>query len=209
MAGEHLDPQRTCLLFFDTCNLFVNGPSLKAEGRSPSVAASVVNWQRLLAAARGLHMAVVYSAAAYRADGLDWYAHFTDTDMRLRPHPEPGMRLPIAPHFAGTPEVQIIEEIAPAPGDYVFWRQRWSTFHQTSAELSLRSRGIDTILLGHRRALPGGAGQQGRRGSRVPGIPYKGMGSVGLFGDWGYRWPRRKRSMGSSVTPPLILMAAY
>ena len=78
MATERLDPQRTCLLFFDTCNYFVNGPSLRPENRSTTVAASVRNWVRLREAARKLKMAVVYSAAAYRPDGSDWYAHITD-----------------------------------------------------------------------------------------------------------------------------------
>src|SRR5581483_11526394 len=117
---------------FDTCNYFVNGPSLRPENRTPGVAASVANWQRLLATARELAMAVVYSAAAYREDGSDWYAHYTDNDMRLIPHAEPGTRLPISPHFRGTPAVQIIEELTPGPDDYVFWRQRWDTFHQTA-----------------------------------------------------------------------------
>jgi len=147
MATERLDPQRTCLLFFDTCNYFVNGPSLKPENRSTTVAASVGNWVRLRDAARKLKIAVVYSAAAYRPDGSDWYAHITDTDMRLMPLPEQGMRLPISPHFRGTPEVAVIDELTPGPDDYVFWRQRWDTFHQTAAELSLRSRGVDTIIL--------------------------------------------------------------
>lgn len=51
------------------------------------------------------------------------------------------------PHGAGDPGFQVIHELAPQPGDYDIAKHRWSAFHGTHLELSLRSRGIDTILL--------------------------------------------------------------
>ena len=41
----------------------------------------------------------------------------------------------------------MLAEIAPQPGDYDVPKHRWSAFHGTHLELSLRSRDIDTILL--------------------------------------------------------------
>ncbi|MCH8199105.1 MAG: isochorismatase family protein, partial [Chloroflexi bacterium] len=41
----------------------------------------------------------------------------------------------------------VIDELKPQPADYVIAKHRWNAFHQTHLELSLRSRGIDTILL--------------------------------------------------------------
>ena len=41
----------------------------------------------------------------------------------------------------------MIDEIAPLPTDYMIWKRGWSPFFQTRFELSLRSRGVDTIIL--------------------------------------------------------------
>jgi nicotinamidase-related amidase len=41
----------------------------------------------------------------------------------------------------------VIPEIAPRSEDYVIKKHRWSTFFQTHLELSLRTAGIDTIML--------------------------------------------------------------
>ena len=41
----------------------------------------------------------------------------------------------------------MLAEIAPQPGDYDVPKHRWSAFHGTHLELSLRSRDIDTIVL--------------------------------------------------------------
>ena len=56
MSNEHdrLDPKTTCLLFFDTSNMFVNGPSLDPQARTPAATAAVANWRRQLAKAREL-----------------------------------------------------------------------------------------------------------------------------------------------------------
>ena len=43
--------------------------------------------------------------------------------------------------------MDVIPEIAPRPGDFVVKKQRWSTFYQTHLELSLRTAGIDTIMI--------------------------------------------------------------
>ncbi len=71
----------------------------------------------------------------------------TDTDNRLRPLAEAGPREPVPIVAAGTPAAQIIDELAPAPADYVVPKYRWSAFHGTYLDLALRTRGIDTIVL--------------------------------------------------------------
>ena len=38
-------------------------------------------------------------------------------------------------------------ELEPQPGDYIIEKHRWSTFYQTHLELSLRTAGIDTIMI--------------------------------------------------------------
>jgi nicotinamidase-related amidase len=48
---------------------------------------------------------------------------------------------------SGSKGVEVIPELAPQPGDYVIKKHRWSTFHQTHLELSLRTAGINTIMI--------------------------------------------------------------
>ena len=121
MAIDGLDPQRTCLLFFDTSAFFLNGPTLKPQDRSPVVAAAVQNWQRQLATARDLGMMVAYASTENRPDGADYYRRWTDTDIRGDPFTEPGTRISIGRHITGTPDVAVIA--------------------------SLRLRGVDTIVV--------------------------------------------------------------
>jgi nicotinamidase-related amidase len=48
---------------------------------------------------------------------------------------------------AGSWENQIIDEIAPAPEDFIIPKYRWSAFHQTYFDLALRTQKIDTIIV--------------------------------------------------------------
>ena len=75
---DRLDPQRTCLLLFDTSKLFVNGPSLKPEDRLPDVVAAVKNWEQQLVLARQLRMMVAYARFAQRIDGADYFPRLVD-----------------------------------------------------------------------------------------------------------------------------------
>lgn len=147
MAGDSLDPRRTCLLFFDVSAFFVNGPTLEPEGRSPAAATAVQNWQRQLATARDLGMMVAYAQTENRPDGADYYRRWTDTDLRGTPFAEPGTRISIGRHIMGTPDAVIIDELAPREEDFVFPKPRWDPFYQTTFELTLRLRGIDMIVV--------------------------------------------------------------
>ena len=44
-------------------------------------------------------------------------------------------------------DIQILDALKPKPEDYVIKKHRWNAFFQTSLELSLRTRGVDTIML--------------------------------------------------------------
>jgi len=140
---ESLDPQRTCLLFFDTKLSSVNGPSLKAEDRPPNVVAAVKNWQRQLRLARQLRMMVAYALTAQRGDQANYFPRLVD---RFQPARPGDVRRPMSRAVLGTREVSVIEELTPAYDDYIFWKERFDPFHQTTFELSLRLRQIDTII---------------------------------------------------------------
>ncbi len=146
-ATDRLDPKRTCLLFFDTSNLFVNGPSLQPKDRPPAGALAVANWQRQLARARELGMMVAYALTGHRPDQLTAFPRLTDMDTGGSPYPAGPKRQGPSRAVEGSPEMAVVDEIAPQPEDYVVWKPRWNPFHQTALDLALRVRGIDTIVL--------------------------------------------------------------
>ena len=104
------------------------------------------NLQRLLAAARQAGLTTFYPSGAHAPDGSDTVERLTDTDMNLRPLT--GGDKPITPHIRkGSKDQEVAAELAPAPGDVLVPKNRWSSFFQTNLELQLRVRGIDTIVI--------------------------------------------------------------
>ncbi len=139
---EVLDPRRTALVLFDVLNGHVKTRDAEARWR-PVIAAAA----SLLAAARERGAMVAYACAAHRADNATSAHTLRDTDNRLRPL-DPAAPPAFTPVVAaGTWGAQVVEELAPEPGDYVVPKYRWSAFHQTYLELALRTRGVDTIVL--------------------------------------------------------------
>jgi nicotinamidase-related amidase len=134
----HYDYGATALVVFDMLEAY-RGPIEAAGSLAPTV--------RLIEACRRVEVPIFYARADHRADGADFARTMSDTDSAFRPwgltNPPP-----TAPrHASGSPELAVLAEIAPRPGDYDVPKHRWSAFHGTHLELSLRSRGIDTILL--------------------------------------------------------------
>ena len=67
-----------------------------------------------------------------------------DTDGRLNPIPE-DQKPDLLPIVSGSIwEPALIDELAPAPEDYVVPKYRWSAFFQTYLEPALRARKIDS-----------------------------------------------------------------
>jgi nicotinamidase-related amidase len=142
-AMDRLDPRRTALLVFD----MLNGHVKKDDETRARWAPVIVAAAALLAAARSHGMMVAYACAAHRADNATSAHTLRDADNRLRPL-APGAPPEFRPVVAaGTWEAQVIDELAPAPADYIVPKYRWSAFHQTYLELALRTRGIDTLVL--------------------------------------------------------------
>jgi ureidoacrylate peracid hydrolase len=104
------------------------------------------NLQRLLAGARRAGLTTFYPAGMHAADGSDTVERLTDTDMDLRPLT--GGDKPIVPHIRkGSKDSEIVAELAPAAGDVLVPKNRWSSFYLTNLDLQLRARGIDTIVV--------------------------------------------------------------
>lgn len=147
MPFATIDPTHTGLLFFDMLNVYYRDPETKQVKNKP-LEAVMANAVQLRDTARSTNIPIFYAIADHRADGTDTDPLLTDTNYSLQPWKDPeriGRQVPAARH--GSWEAKVIDEIAPGPDDYLIYKHRWSSFHQTHLELSLRARGIDTLLV--------------------------------------------------------------
>ncbi|MPZ63845.1 MAG: isochorismatase family protein [Propionibacteriales bacterium] len=135
LMEDALDPTRTALVVFDMLECY--RPRVEAAGAVEPI-------RRLIAACREYDIPICYARADHRLDGADANRTVTDTDEAFRPWGPDGPEF----RFPHPPETRVVmSEFAPQAGDYDIPKHRWSAFHQTSLDLSLRSRGIDTVLL--------------------------------------------------------------
>ena len=147
---SRLDPKlsagRTGLVLFDALNGYLHPQDNPAKVKFLAERNILANLQRLLVGARKVRMTTFYPSGAHAADGSDSVDRLTDTNMDLQPGGSADR--PIRPHFhVGSRDSEIAPELAPAEGDVVVPKQRWSSFFQTNFDLQLRVRGIDTIVI--------------------------------------------------------------
>jgi nicotinamidase-related amidase len=140
MTPQRLDAARTCLLVFDLLEGHVNRDAAARERYRPVIA----NIVALLAAAREAGAMVAYANADHRADLGTTVRTLRDTDNRLQPLSSESHKPAIT---RGTPEAQIVSELAPRASDYIVPKHRWSAFHGTYLDLALRARSADTVVL--------------------------------------------------------------
>ena len=132
------------MLFFDTLNVYLHPeePGARAEVDASGI---IPRLMRLNQLCRAAGIAVFYAQADHRVDHRDFMPLIADRGPAISPG-GPGLtRAPI--HGSGMENEQIIPELAPQSSDYVIKKHRWSSFFQTHLELSLRSAGINTIIL--------------------------------------------------------------
>lgn len=129
-----LDRRRTGLIVFDMLECY-------RERIEQSGAIGPV--RRLISECRRWNVPIFYVRADHRADGLDTNRTLTDTDGAMRPWSGPQPFGPTSPPAS----YHVLSEFAPEPGDYDIPKHRWSAFYQTHLDLSMRSRGVDTVLL--------------------------------------------------------------
>jgi nicotinamidase-related amidase len=96
---------------------------------------------------RELGIPIFFTRPVHRADGRDLARAHPDMDRQHRRygdgHPHPS--LPAAP--AGSADTFPLREFNAGPGDYDITKHRWSAFHATALDLSLRRVGVDTLVL--------------------------------------------------------------
>lgn len=139
-------PARTAMLFFDTLSVYLHpeDPSTQQAVQASGVIPAMVKMNR---ACREVGIAVFYAQADHRPDGKDFASQIVSLGHGGQPGEPPRRTTWSGGAVWGTPRGEIIPELAAQPGDYVIKKHRWSTFYQTHFELSLRTAGIDTIMI--------------------------------------------------------------
>lgn len=138
-------PAKTALLFFDTLNHYLHPEDPVAQEAIDKLGV-IPRMQRMNQACQEAGIAVFYAQADHRPDHRDFAPHVVDVGYDGHPGQEPRLTTPPPVSVAGGAR-EVIPEVAPQPGDYVIKKHRWSTFFQTHFELSLRTAGIDTIII--------------------------------------------------------------
>jgi len=124
MSIENLKPSQTAVVVIDMLNDFVTG-ALKCE-RAQAI---IPNIKALIEAARRAGAHVVYSTDAHSPD---------DHEIRVAWH---------AHAMAGTEGAQIIDELAPQPGDHISPKTSYSAFYGTNLDEHLAQKGTKTLIL--------------------------------------------------------------
>jgi ureidoacrylate peracid hydrolase len=140
-----LTPDRAGLVMFDSLNTYLHpeDPVKEQHLRDWKIRE---NMQTLVGGAHAAGMTVFYASGDHAADGADIATRLTDTDMELRPWGDRDRTFnPSARH--GTEAAAVAPEVAPAPGDVMVPKHRWSAFFQTHLELQFRTRGLKTVII--------------------------------------------------------------
>jgi len=134
MQIDVIDPKKTAMIVVDMQNDFV---ASGAAMETPAARAVVPKLADALKICRDAGIKVIYTAHVHRRDGCDM-GLFDDL------HP------PIANREAlvdGTPGVDIYSGVAPARGEHVIKKHRYSGFFGTDLDMILREWGVDTVII--------------------------------------------------------------
>jgi maleamate amidohydrolase len=137
IGDQTLEPRRTALIAYDVCRRALTPAD---DARRQAMRPVLEAWVRLIGAARGAGLPVIYTTPVSRADGADVVLLPTDLSARTG---VPSLTNSVE----GTPDAEFPEEIAPAPEDYVFLKRRPSAFYGTGVAELLRMLRRDTILI--------------------------------------------------------------
>ena len=134
MQVDAIDPGRTAMIVVDMQNDFV---ATGAPMETPAARAMVPKLADALRICRDAEVRVDYTAHVHRRDGCDM-GLFDDM------HPTIANRDALVD---GTPGVEIYPDLAPAPGEHVIKKHRYSGFFGTDLDIILREWGTDTVII--------------------------------------------------------------
>lgn len=139
MAME-LKTARTALVVIDMQNAFcANDGSLAGAGIDISELSGVITpCRELLESARQAGVPVIFTRYIYRAD----YADGGVVIKYLLPQLADVKSL-----AAGTPDIEIVDQLAPAEGEFIIDKNRPSAFYATNIEPILNGLDVDTLVV--------------------------------------------------------------
>jgi nicotinamidase-related amidase len=134
MHIDGIDPKKTAMIVVDMQNDFV-APGAALE--TPAAREMVPKLAEALRICRDAGIKIIYTAHVHRRDGCDMgLSH----DL----HPAIANREVLVD---GTPGVDIYSELAPAAGEHVIKKHRYSGFFGTDLDIILREWGVDTVIV--------------------------------------------------------------
>jgi nicotinamidase-related amidase len=132
MTHTSTDTSKSAVVVIDLANDFVYAGGVIADAGGPEyqqkAQAILPGLARLLDAARKAGLTVVYATDAHTPD-----------DAELTKWPPHAMQ--------GTHEAEIVEAVAPEPGDIVIEKRTYSPFTETDIDAQLRARGIERLYV--------------------------------------------------------------
>jgi nicotinamidase-related amidase len=134
MHIDVIDPKKTAMIVVDMQNDFVV-PGAALE--TPAAREMVPKLAEALRICRDAGIKVIYTAHVHRRDGCDM-GRFRDL------HPAIANREVLVD---GTPGVEIYPELAPAAGEHVIKKHRFSGFFGTDLDIILREWAVDTVII--------------------------------------------------------------
>lgn len=139
-----LGPDHTCLILFDTLNVYLH-PKNPKQRHFLEEHNVLPNMTRLLNGARRAGLTTFYPGGSHAPDGSDTVLRITDTDIELNPiKGEPKIRV----HFdKNTEDAEVAPELKPAKGDVRIAKHRWNSFLHTDLDFHLKVRAIDTVVI--------------------------------------------------------------
>ena len=144
MTLSEIEIKKTAILFFD----LLKGYSSTAEGAAKAKKKLMAdNAVRLMKAGREAEIPIFFAKGNHRADLATSALILTDTNNSINPWPDGVVTKGTMHVTGGDPSSDVIPELDPQPDDYFIPKFRWSAFYQTSLDLSLRTRGIDTVII--------------------------------------------------------------
>jgi ureidoacrylate peracid hydrolase len=134
MQVDLINPARTAMIVVDMQNDFV-APGAPME--TPAARAMVGKLSEALSLCRKAGVRVIYTAHVHRHDGSDM-GLFDDM------HPKIANRDALVD---GSQGAGIYPDLAPAPGEHVIKKHRYSGFYGTDLDIVLREWGVDTVII--------------------------------------------------------------
>ena len=136
-ALANLDPERTALLAIHwQVDVIKSSGALHMFDGEAERSGLITNAVDIVAAGRAAGIPVMYSNVVFAPDYSDL----------LKNNPLFNTASELGAARRGTPGAEVIAELAPQPGDFVFDHVRLSAFHGTALDFVLRKYGIDTLI---------------------------------------------------------------